>query len=140
MRMRDKNKTKPTYEILPLDPEKNPPENIEDLEILINKLLTKSSSIKQQLEVVTLREKQCLPVDYNRVKRAIFARTQTNKSIAALQCILKKRRQQLALKSATSFEKFFFEAAKDKLSSEQLTDIMQHTFVKMKELEHLSCN
>ncbi len=135
--MSDKNKTKPTYEVLPIDPENNPPESIDELETLIDKLQEKSASIKQQLEVVTIREKQGLDVDYTRVKRSIFARAQTNKSIAALQRILKKRRQQLALRSDTSFEKVFFEATKEKLTTEEFRDIMELTFTKLKELGNL---
>ena len=135
--MSDKEKPKPTYEALPIDPENNPPESIDDLEILIGKLQEKSASIKQQLEVITIREKQGLEIDYTRVKRSIFARARTNKSISALQRILKKRRQQNALASDTSFEKFFFEAAKEKLKSDMFTSIMEHTFVKMREVEKL---
>ena len=127
-----------TYEELPLDPEKDPPDDLEELEVLIEKLQNKSASIKQQLEVVAIREKQCLSVDYTRVKRALFARSQTNKSITALQRIAKVRRQQAALSSGNTFEKFFFEAAKEKLSAEALTTVMGHTFFKMREAEKLS--
>jgi hypothetical protein len=138
--MSEENKPKPTYEDLPLDPEKNPPESIEELEVLISKLQDKTASIKQQLEVVAIREKQGLDVDYTRVKRAIFAKSQTNKSIAALQRLLKSRRQQAALKTGNSFEKFFFEAAKDELSSDLLASLMDRTFAKMKEAENLGSN
>lgn len=131
------DKQKPTYEELPLDPENDPPEVLEDLEVLIEKLQNKAASIKQQLEVVAIREKQNLAVDYTRVKRALFARAQTNKSITALQRIAKVRRQQAALKSGNSFEKFFFEAAKEKLAADVLTDVMGHTFFKMREAEKL---
>jgi hypothetical protein len=105
--------------------------------MLISKLQEKSASINQQLEVITIREKQGLDVDYTRVKRSIFARAQTNKSISALQRILKKRRQQLALRSDTSFEKVFFEAAKEMLTIEEFRDIMELTFTKLKELGNL---
>ncbi len=132
------DKQKPTYEELPLDPENDPPEVLEDLEVLIEKLQNKAASIKQQLAVVTIREKQGLEVDYTRVKRALFARAQTNKSITALQRIAKARRQQAALSSGNSFEKFFFEAAKEKLSAEALTMVMGHAFFKMREVEKLS--
>ena len=125
----------PPYEILPIDPEKNPPETIEELEILIDKLQGKSASIKQQLEVIAIREKQGLAVDYSRVKRAMFARTQTNRSIAALQRIVKNKRQQAALKSGSPFEKFFFEVAKAKLSADMLTALMDDAFLKMREAE-----
>ena len=96
--------TNPPYEDLPKDPELNPPETLEELETLIDKLQAKSASIKQQIEVVAIREKQRLPVDYDRLKRTIFARSQTNKSIAALQKIAKQKRQELVSRLDTSFE------------------------------------
>ena len=130
--------TKPkttTYEELPLDPEKNPPETIEELETLIGKLQNKSASIKQQLEIVAIREKQGLAVDYIRVKKSIFARSQTNKSIAALQKILKKKRQLATAGTENSFEKFFFCAAKDQLSADEFTAILEQTYRMIKEAE-----
>ena len=113
---------------LPRDPEKNPPEKLEDLEELIRKLQAKSDSIKQQLAVVELREKQGLPVDYTRVKRSLFARSQTNKSITALQKIAKAKRQELMRQSDINFEKAFFEAAKQSLSSEQFGEVLSLAF------------
>lgn len=124
-----------TYEKLPIDPENNPPETIEELEILISKLQCKAANIKQQLEVVTIREKQGLEVDYTRVRKSIFARAQTNKSIAALQILLKKRRQAVAVTSDNSFEKFFFCAAKDHLSADKFTAILEQTYRMIKEAE-----
>jgi hypothetical protein len=129
------NNQRPSYEVLPLDPENNPPDTIEEIEILINKLQSKSVNIKQQLEIVALREKQGLPVDYTRVKRSMFARTQTNKSISALQRIVKAKRQKTSLKSGNPFEKFFFEAAKDKLDTSTFTALMDLTFIKMQAAE-----
>ena len=129
------NKQRPSYEVLPLDPENNPPDTIEEIEILINKLQSKSVNIKQQLEIVALREKQGLPVDYTRVKRSMFARTQTNKSISALQRIAKAKRQKTSLKPGNPFEKFFFEAAKDKLDTSTFTALMDLTFIKMQAAE-----
>jgi len=129
------NKQRPSYEVLPLDPENNPPDTIEEIEILINKLQSKSVNIKQQLEIVALREKQGLPVDYTRVKRSMFARTQTNKSISALQRIAKAKRQKTSLKPGNPFEKFFFEAAKDKLDTSTFTALMDLTFIKMRAAE-----
>jgi hypothetical protein len=126
------NITKPTYEVLPIDPENNPPETVEEIEELLSKMQDKTNSIKQQLEVVAIREKQGLEVDYERVKRALFARTQTNKSIAGLQRVLKKRKQQAYLESGIAFEKFFFESAKAKLSAEMLSSVMADTLLKMK--------
>lgn len=134
------NKIKPTYEVLPIDPENNPPETIEELEELIAKLQDKSYSIKQQLEVITIREKQGLEVDYNRVKAALFARTYTNKSIAALQRILKKKRQKSFLESGISFEKFFFESAKASLNASLLSSIMDDALIKMREADSLKEN
>ena len=131
-------KRTPTYEELPIDPENNPPETIEELETLISKLQNKSASIKQQLEVVAIREKQGLEVDYTRVKRSIFARSQTNKSIAALQRILKSRRQAAAITSDNSFEKFFFAAARDKLSGELFSAVLEDTYNKMREAENIA--
>jgi hypothetical protein len=133
-----KDKQPPTYEALPLDPENDPPEDLGELEVLIEKLQNKSASIKQQLEVVAIREKQGLAVDYTRVKRALFAKAQTNKSITALQRIAKVRRQQAALDSGNTFEKFFFASAKEKLSADALTMVMGHTFFKMREAENLA--
>jgi hypothetical protein len=129
------NNQRPSYEVLPLDPENNPPDTIEEIEILINKLQSKSVNIKQQLEIVALREKQGLPVDYTRVKRSMFARTQTNKSISALQRIAKAKRQKTSLKPGNPFEKFFFEAAKDKLDTSTFTALMDLTFIKMRAAE-----
>lgn len=131
-------KRTPTYEELPIDPENNPPETIEELETLIRKLQNKSASIKQQLEVVAIREKQGLEVDYTRVKRSIFARSQTNKSIAALQRILKSKRQAAAITSDNSFEKFFFAAARDKLSGELFSAVLEDTYNKMREAETIA--
>lgn len=131
-------KRAPTYEELPIDPENNPPETIEELETLISKLQNKSASIKQQLEVVAIREKQGLEVDYTRVKRSIFARSQTNKSIAALQRLLKSKRQAAAITSDNSFEKFFFAAARDKLSGELFSAVLEDTYNKMREAETIA--
>lgn len=133
-----KEPRKITYENLPLDPEKNPPDTIEELEVLIDRLQCKSASIKQQLEVVAIREKQGLEVDYSRVKRAIFARAQTNKSISALQKILKKRRQTIASSSNNSFEKFFFDAARDVLPSELFSVVLESTYNKLRESESIN--
>jgi hypothetical protein len=130
-----RNEPRRTYEVLPIDPENNPPETIEEIETLIYKLQSKATSIKQQLEVIALREKQGLEVDYSRVKRAMFARTQTNKSVAALQRIVKLKRQQNAIRTGNPFERFFFEAAKEKLPADTLASIMEHTFVKMRDAE-----
>jgi hypothetical protein len=127
----------PTYEVLPIDPENNPPETIEELETLISKLQSKSASIKQQLEVVTILEKQGRKVDYTRVKRSIFARTQTNKSIAALQKILKNRRQAMSITSDNAFEKFFFAASRDKLSAELFSAVLEDTYNKMRTAESI---
>lgn len=126
---------KPTYENLPIDPENNPPETIDEIETLIGKLQNKSASIKQQLEVVVIREKQGLPVDYTRVKRSIFARAQTNKSISALQVILKKKKQATFACPGNSFEKFFFAAAKDSLSSDVFSKILEHTYTSLRQAE-----
>lgn len=127
-----------TYEKLPIDPENNPPETIEELEILISKLQCKAANIKQQLEVVTIREKQGLEVDYTRVRKSIFARAQTNKSISALQKILKKRRQTIASSSNNSFEKFFFDAARDVLPSELFSVVLESTYNKLRESESIN--
>ena len=132
------NTTAPTYEVLPLNPENNPPESIEEIEILINKMQNKSASIKQQLEIVAIREKQGLPVNYTRVKRALFARSQTNKSVAELQRIVKHRRQQEALNSGQSFEKFFFEAAKENLPPDEFNIVLDNAFFRMRQFEKLS--
>lgn len=134
------NITKPTYEVLPIDPENNPPETIEEIELLVSKLQDKTNSIKQQLEVIAIREKQGLEVDYTRVKRALFARTQTNKSIAALQRILKKKRQQSFLEAGLSFEKFFFESAKEKLSAAMFSSLMDLTVLKMQKVKSAIAN
>lgn len=129
-----------TYEVLPLNPEKNPPESIEELEELIDKLQEKSRSIKQQLEVIALREKQGLEVDYTRVKGAIYARSQTNKSIAVLQLILKKKKLSLSPSSATAFEKFFFSAAKEKLPGDLFSSLIEETYTKLRAAENLAAS
>lgn len=131
-------KKAPTYETLPLNPEDNPPETIEETEILISKLQAKSAHIKQQLEVVVIREKQGLPVDYPRVKRAMFARSQTNKSISALQVILKKKKQAAVRYPTDSFERFFFSASKDILSSDMFSRVLEATYNKLRQAEPLS--
>lgn len=132
----NENTGKPTYEKLPLNPEQNPPETIEEIEILIDKLHGKAVSIKQQLEVVAIREREGLTIDYDRVRRAVYAKAQTNRSIAALQRIVKNKRQQEAAKAGHSFEKFFFEAAKEELSSELLTTVLERAFIKIRSLEY----
>lgn len=129
-----------TYEKLPIDPENNPPETIEELEILISKLQCKAANIKQQLEVVTIREKQGLEVDYTRVRKSIFARAQTNKSIAALQILLKKKRQLVAVGTENSFEKFFFAAARDALPSDLFAVVLEDTYKKLREAENIAPN
>jgi hypothetical protein len=131
------NKTKPNYEVLPLNPENDPPETIEEIEILIDKLQNKALSIKQQIEVVNMREKQGLDVDYLRLRRTMYAKAQTNKSIAALQKIVKLKKQQLFLKTGNPFERFFFEAAKETLSTDIIVSLMATTFSKMQEAEKL---
>ena len=123
------HKTQRQYDDLPIAPENNPPESLEELEDLISKLKDKSASIKHQLEVVAMREKQGLEIDYDRLKRTVFAKSQTNKSISELQKIAKKKRQELAVKTGVSFEKCFFLAAKEKLSSEQFNEIVAHTYL-----------
>lgn len=127
--------TNPPYEDLPKDPELNPPETLEELETLIDKLQAKSASIKQQIEVVAIREKQRLPVDYDRLKRTIFARSQTNKSITALQKIAKQKRQELVSRLDTSFEKRFFETAKDVLPTDKFAEILNTTYSKLITME-----
>lgn len=131
------DKTKPNYEVLPLNPENNPPETIDEIELLIHKLQTKAASIKQQIEVVNMREKQGLEVDYLRLRRTMFARAQTNKSIAALQRLVKFKKQQAVIKSGNPFERFFFEAAKETLSTDTIVSLMDLTFSKMQEAEKL---
>ncbi|MEN6635517.1 MAG: hypothetical protein ABFC56_06680 [Clostridiaceae bacterium] len=118
-------------EDLPRDPEKNPPESLEELEALIKKLQEKSDTIKQQLVMVEIREKQGLSVDYSRVKRSIYARAQTNRSISALQRIAKERRRKLASAGALSFEKAFFLAAKEMLDTELFKNVLARTFTLM---------
>lgn len=129
------NTTKPTYEILPLDPEKNPPETIEEIEILIDKLRNKAVSIKQQLDILSIRERQGIEIDYTRVQRMLYAKAQTNRSIAALQRIVKNKRQQEALTAGTSFEKFFFESCKETLSADIFAKILDQTLTRMRASE-----
>ena len=130
------NRPTPTYEVLPLDPENNPPETIEEIEVLLNKLQDKAINIKQQLEVVAIREKQGLEVDYERVKRALYAKACTHRSISGLQRILKNRKQQSQFQAAQergTFEKFFFEEAKERLSASLISTLMDNALARMKE-------
>jgi len=131
-------KTIPQYEVLPIDPENNPPETIEEIEALVSKLQDKTDSISQQLEVIAIREKQGLEVDYTRVKRALFAKRKTNKSISALQRIAKKKRQQSYISTAFTFEKFFFEVAKEILSAKDLSRLMDITLLKIREADEIN--
>lgn len=122
---------------LPKDPEKNPPDTIEEIDNLILQLQNKSLSIKHQLDAIDIREKCNLEVDYEKVKRMMYARKMTNKSISALQKIAKQKRLQLLAASGTSFETCFFAAAKDSLPADIFSQVLEKTYAKLREAEAL---
>ena len=116
-----------SYEELPLSPEKNPPENLEDLELLISRLQEKSDNMRLQLENIVIREKEGLFVDYKKVKKLMYARSRTNRSVAALQRTAKQKRKQLNDNSEYKFEQLFMLVAKEELSLDQYSHILDIT-------------
>lgn len=112
---------------LPHNPEENPPETIEELDDLIDKLQLKSLDIKHQLELAEIREKQGEPVDYDRVRRAQYARQRTNRSITALQRILKQKKLEAEGSQSKDFASTFVRIAMSQLPYDTYSDLMEKT-------------
>jgi hypothetical protein len=125
--MQESEKKKATGNLnkeLQLNPELNPPENIDELECLISRLQNKAINMRLQLEDISSREKDGLFVDYDRVKRLLYARTRTNKSISALQRIVKQKRREINEKLGYKFEQLFMLVAKEELPLSKYKDIL----------------
>lgn len=111
---------------LPLNPEKNPPDSIDELAELIDKLQEKSDSIKCYINFLEMSSKQGKKIDLYSYKRASTARSKTNVSITKLQRILKHRKMQNPAYAKTCFMSRFFDIAKKNLP----TDLFNSLFVK----------
>jgi hypothetical protein len=116
---------------IPVNPEDNPPESLEELEKLIDKLRLKALDIKHQLDVVVTREEQRLPVNYNWVKKAVYAKDRTNYSISILQRIAKQRRDKIKNTEDANFQNVFIKVAKDTLTTLVFDSLVDKTNEKL---------
>ena len=112
---------------LPHNPEENPPETIKELDDLITALQLKSLDIKHQIELAEIREKQGEAVDYDRLRRARYARQRTNRSITALQKILKQKKMEAEGAHSKDFASTFVRIALSQLPYDTYTDLMEKT-------------
>lgn len=114
----------PEYRVKPpLSPEENPPENLEDLETLIEELEQKALEIKHQIEVAESREKNGEPYNQDWHHRVSYALKCTRYSITKLQRIAKKKRTEEIQQRAAKFEAAFVEVARDTLDPSVFEDI-----------------
>lgn len=115
----------PKYRVKPpLSPEENPPDNLEDLEKLIEELEQKALEIKHQIEVAQSRaDAGGEPLNLEWYHRVSYALKCTRYSITRLQRIAKKKRNEAAQERAARFDANFVEVAKDLLADDLFEEI-----------------
>jgi hypothetical protein len=131
----EKLDTHKDYADLPHNPELNPPDSINELEELINKLLDKSESIKSYMAFLEQKSTHGQGIDLMSYNKSSVARKKTNISIAALQRILKKKKLESPLYRENYLANLFLEEARDKLSPDQFLELMQAAKAKLKDYE-----
>lgn len=112
---------------LPIKPEENPPESLEEIESLIFKLTEKVLHMKLQLEDIAEQENKGIIPDYRKVKAILFAKTKTNQSITALQKIAKAKREERSVKEGFKFEKLFMLVTRETLDLDTYKRILNIT-------------
>lgn len=112
--------------VIPINPELNPPEKIEDLQELIDAMQLKADNISVQIEHYQARLIQQKPIDEDNYKKCSFALKGTNRSIGKLQKILRDRKDAdpSFFKNRTLPQKFL-EMAKHDLDEGTYKSIME---------------
>jgi hypothetical protein len=116
---------------LPLSPENNPPDGIEELADLIDKLQDKANNIKTYLRFLEMSSQQGKRADLASYRRSSTARNKTLVSIAKLQRLLKQRKLQNPNYAHSSFMSKFFDVCKDELPKDIFEDTFNKTVAKL---------
>lgn len=123
-RQTDQNKGVRDHDLLPLNPEENPPDSLEELELLISKLQHKVDSISMRLTKLEMCIANNEKIDELEYKRAMYAKKRTNRSINILQRIAKRRRLADPNSRFESVNSLFVKKAKNILDSDTYSKIM----------------
>lgn len=118
---------------LPLSPEDNPPDSLEELDALVKQLQHKVDSINMRLMEIQADSKEGLPVDKREYRSAVYAKTRTNRSINALQQIAKKRRMVDPSNKYDTVNAIFVKLAKAQMGSEEFNDLMREAVKQYKQ-------
>lgn len=114
---------------IPLRPEDNPPDDIDELSALIDLLEEKATTIKLSINREMLLEPDNRNMSW--LTRASCAKTKTYRSIGALQRLLKSKKEALKSSRTHNFHMVFFDTAKQVLEPKIFTHLVDEAQLKV---------